>query len=70
MAVGKTKDGESFPAKPAMLYRQPMTAYATGAPRVPSLEKPVPLVMPGQLVVVRAASSTGNAGSGKATVGG
>ena len=42
IAVGKTKEGESLPAKPESNQR--ILAYCLGSESVPSLEKPVPLL--------------------------
>lgn len=46
MAVGKTKDGESFPAKPGRSYISIEIGYRASnrGAGVPSLEKPVPLL--------------------------
>ena len=64
MAVGKTKDGESFPAKPRTSYVSIETEYcaSNGGAGLPSLEKPVPLLSRYTL-----ATSWGNSGAGQST---
>lgn len=45
IAVGKTKEGESLPAKPGSTDRQPVRReYEQQSNDIPSLEKPVPLL--------------------------